>query len=77
MFTDHNDELYCKSKEEEKVELEEGNINLFVVSAWLWIEPRGFNIPGKQGSVSSSASLPRYVCRWSKRIHHIASMLRY
>jgi hypothetical protein len=75
MLTNHDDKLYCESEEEEKVELEEGNVNLFIISpcsASSDISLR--NIPGKRGNVASSASRPRCVCRLSRRTRHTASM---
>ena len=37
MLANHDDELHCESEEEEEVELEKGNVNLFAVSPYLAI----------------------------------------
>ena len=74
MLANHDDELDCESKEEEKVELEQGNVNLFVISSCGTSSFVSFtDVPGKRGNVASSASRPRCVCRLSRQIRHTAS----
>jgi hypothetical protein len=75
MLANHDDKLYCESEDEEKVELEEGNVNLFVISPCSVSSVVGSTkVPGKRGIVASSASRPRCVCRLSRRTRHTASM---
>jgi hypothetical protein len=77
MLANHDDELHRESKEEEKVELEQRNVNLLIISPCSARSlPNLTKSPGKRDNDASSASRPRCVCRLSRQIRRTASTPR-
>jgi hypothetical protein len=64
MLANYNNKLHGESKEEEKVKLEQRNVNLSIVSPCsAGFLPSLTKLPGKRDNDASSANRPRCVCR--------------